>query len=91
MLRDMCATVRMEEKLLRMVVEFNNTKSKEKIYKAIDRVEKQMNIHPCVTSREISSCVGNVSIEFDVSGARREAGVFFEKIMTELDIGYCDI
>ncbi len=91
MLRDMCATVRMEEKSLRMVVEFNSTQSKEKIHKAIDKIERQMDIHPSVISREINSCAGNFSIEFDVSGARREAGVFFENIMKELDIGYCEI
>jgi len=90
MSRNMCAVVRMEERYLRLTIEYNNQESKKQIDDVVSKIEKETNLFPSVTRRSIGADAGNYSIEFDAGSGDREAGDFFEKVIKELNITQCD-
>jgi hypothetical protein len=91
MARDLCADVRMEEGYMRMSIEYNNDDSMEKIQKAINEVEKDMQLFPSVIRRAISEHAGNISVEFDTEWVQREAGEFCEAVLKKVGINHCGI
>jgi hypothetical protein len=91
MVRDMCADVRMEEGFMRTIIEYGSNESKLKIQKAIATIEDTQNVFPVVIRKAISNTAGNISIEFEIGGCDREAGIFTEALLKELNIKTCDI
>jgi hypothetical protein len=89
MARDMCADMKMEEGYMRMSIEYNNDESKNKIHKAIETIERKMEVYPNVLRKSISDCAGNFSIEFELDNCEREGGNFCDAVMKELDIKSC--
>lgn len=90
MARNLCANVMMEEGYMRMSVEFDNNTDREKIENTINIAEDKYKLYPSVIRRNISETAGNYSLEFQVEGTPREAGEFFQFIMSELGIDHCE-
>ena len=90
--RDRCATIRMEEKYIRLVIEYENDKTRDEIDNAIREVEKELKLYPSVIRRAFSEHSGNFSIEFEVESEieHRDAGEFCEKVMKKLGIKECE-
>jgi phage terminase large subunit len=92
MKRNLCVTIRMEEKYLRMVIEYENDETRDKINEAISKIEKQMDLFPSVIRRAFSKHTGNFSVEFEVESEidHRDAGEFCEEVMKILGVTHCE-
>ncbi len=92
MLQDKCASVTMEEGYMRMHIEYTDPSSRSVICDEIAVVENEMDVHPEVIHRRISSNSGTFSIEF--SGGeyicQRTSGEFIEAVLKRLNIKECD-
>jgi len=86
------ATIRMEEKYIRFVIEYENDNTRDEIDSAIREVEKETSLYPSVIRRAYSEHSGNFSVEFEVESEieHRDAGEFCEKVMKKLNITECE-
>jgi len=86
------AKVHMEEGYMRLSVEYTNPKSRLIICDTVDRIEKDMDVHPDVIHRRIGDENGSFSIEFDGNNylSPRVAGEFIDRVLKDLNIEKCD-
>ena len=73
---------------MRLSIEYTNPKSRLIICDTVDKIEKEMNVHPEVLHRRIDGDKGAFSIEFSGEDyiCTRTAGEFIEKVLKELNI-----
>ncbi|RLA77411.1 MAG: hypothetical protein DRG78_17480 [Epsilonproteobacteria bacterium] len=92
MLHDKCATVKMEERYMRMTIEYTGLESRSLICDEIGKVEKEMDVYPEVIHKRVTSESGTFSIEFSGEGyiCQRTSGEFAEAILKKLGIKKCD-
>jgi len=86
------AKVVMEEGYMRLSIEYTNPKSRLIICDTVDKIEKDMNVHPEVLHRRIDEEKGAFSIEFSGEDyvCTRTSGEFIERVLKDLDIEKCD-
>lgn len=86
------AKVVMEEGYMRLSIEYTNPKSRLIICDAVDKIEKDMDVHPEVLHRRIDEGKGAFSIEFSGEDyvCTRTSGEFIERVLKDLDIEKCD-
>ncbi len=86
------AKVVMEEGYMRLSIEYTNPKSRLIICDTVDKIERDMNIHPEVIHRRLENGKGAYSIEFSGEDyvCTRTAGAFIERVLKDLDIKKCD-
>jgi hypothetical protein len=87
------ATHRMEERYSRLILEFCDDKSKDKILNTIDEVIKDLKEEPTSVIESNSSVqhdmIGEIYIEFD-DDYDKEAEDFHEMILHRLELTLCD-
>jgi len=86
------AKVIMEEGYMRLSIEYTNPKSRLIICDTVDKIEKEMEVHPEVLHRRIDETKGAFSIEFSGEDyvCTRTSGDFIERVLKALDIEKCD-
>jgi len=87
---DINAVVRMEEKYLKMELEYHNNDDKHKIFKTINDVDAVHKFHPDIYIRVVNENNGHYTVEFSTEHDNREAGEFFEDILKILNIKACN-
>jgi hypothetical protein len=86
---NMCATVRMEEKYLKININYTNLDEKNAIFNTVSKLDEKYKLHPDVYIRVLSENSGHYTIEFSNEHDNRETGTFFEELLKSLDIKEC--
>jgi hypothetical protein len=93
MLKNRCASVKMEEGYMRATIEYTESSCRSIICDAIDEVEREMDIHPEVIHRRLKGEAGTFCVEFggcEDYNEQRESGEFIEILLKKLEITQCD-